>query len=369
MLHKLKESKPVYNPTRSVWWRSQNRTLSLRSRAVILTRASHQLMTSPSKITRLVYMIPIGSIVTLLLIASSAFALPWQSNNFVYAEESITPIADAPSASLGIANPTLTGTGEAGEVVYASNDITVRAELIESYNLQLFGASTLDGPTTILATTTDADINDLKENTWGYAWDSASKYSGISTTPITIANDNIDASGTVNYTKPLHFAVRFGMDAQVGHYKTDINLSLTATPKSLSVIWQNTGSQTVDSGITSMQEMTNKICNQVEVPNKTATNLPTLTLYDQRDRKYYDISKMPDGTCWMVQNLRYQIKADEELNSSNSNVRANWIPTSSEATQVGGTPVGFSESDIYEAKSWVAGDDNADDIGVYYNWN
>lgn len=179
------------------------------------------------------FVIPLSSILALFLIISSIFVLPWCNGGVAYAVEDISPLTDTPSASLSIANPTLSGAGEAGELVTMSSNVSVNATLINSYNLQISGNPVLEGPSTINATTnTVSTANDLANDTWGYSWNDGS-YKGISTSNVTIANDGISSTGSVSYTRVLSFAAKFSQDAEAGHYKTKVNLLLMATPKTL----------------------------------------------------------------------------------------------------------------------------------------
>lgn len=178
------------------------------------------------------FVIPLSSILTLFLIISSIFVLPWCNDNAVYAVEGISPLTDTPSASLSIANPTLSNAGKAGELVTMSSNVSVNAILINSYNLQISGNPVLEGPSTINATSTVATAEELGNDTWGYSWNNGS-YKGINTSNATIANDGVSSTGSVSYTRPLTFAAKFSQDAEAGHYKTKVNLLLTATPKTL----------------------------------------------------------------------------------------------------------------------------------------
>lgn len=61
--------------------------------------------------------------------------------------------------------------------------------------------------------------------------------------------------------------------------------------------------------VTYMQEMTPEICAQ-------ADPLTTAQLIDQRDDKTYWVTKLPDGQCWMTQNLDYDGGGTKYTNSS-----------------------------------------------------
>lgn len=72
------------------------------------------------------------------------------------------------------------------------------------------------------------------------------------------------------------------------------------------------------SNITTMQEMTGEICTNSQLGESN-------TLVDVRDDKTYTVSKMLDGSCWMTQNLAFDINnAKEEMSAENSDVQIDW---------------------------------------------
>ena len=119
----------------------------------------------------------------------------------------------------------------------------------------------------------------MANNSWGYAFgaetttDSSLTYQSFTGSSQTLNSSNPSVSNyAVDFTRKLVFAAKFNQDAANGHYRANVKLNLTITPK----VIVNTWSTGVDSGITTMQEMTSSICKQVTTP--TNTNIPTLTL-------------------------------------------------------------------------------------------
>ncbi len=250
---------------------------------------------SPMRCKNLGFAIPLGSIAALLLLISLFFILPWQGDTTVHAIDNISssgsssdnnsdidimPTADSPSISLSYSGSSeLSGSGsvsdgESSAVVSMSSDITVNATLINSYNLQIAsGVSTtestnptyLAGPTTIIPIDNTSNPNGISsveglvDNTWGYSWNNGS-YKGVSNSNVSIESANVGNTnnGTVSFTKPLTFAAKFSKDANAGHYKTKVNLLLTATPKTLttySITYNANGGDT--SSIPSEQSISN----------------------------------------------------------------------------------------------------------------
>ena len=96
-----------------------------------------------------------------------------------------------------------------------------------------------------------------------------------------------------------------------------------------------------------MQDMTPEVCEETEVGI-------TATLTDKRDNNTYAIAKLPDGACWMTQNLR--LAGGRTLTPEDSNVTRNWtFPTGS-----------LASGDSYtEARSAISTNVS---YGGYYNY-
>jgi uncharacterized protein (TIGR02145 family) len=72
------------------------------------------------------------------------------------------------------------------------------------------------------------------------------------------------------------------------------------------------------SNLTYMQEMTQEYCDSMPVyrPGDTPVTLP-----DIRDGKIYEIRKLVDNKCWMVDNLRLELKPGMTLTPDDTNVQ------------------------------------------------
>ncbi len=234
------------------------------------------------------------------------------------------------TTSLIIDTPKLTTAGEVGELLTMSSNVSVSATSIDSYTLQISGNPQLEGPTNITTTTNDA--TSLDDNTWGYSWNGSS-YSGITNTPTTIDTSGVN-NYTVNYTKPLTFAVKFGDSAEAGHYKTQVNLLLTAAPRKVAS-WDE---------LQYMQDMNSGACE--EAPLKMVKKL-----IDIRDDSEYAIIKYSDGKCWMQDNLRI---VNKEISADNSDLETGTfiIPASSLS----------NFNDASNSHAYISG------VNGYYNW-
>ena len=98
-------------------------------------------------------------------------------------------------------------------------------------------------------------------------------------------------------------------------------------------------------GITKMQQMTSTLCANATTPNVTTTTydttgehagdrnyIPSVTLTDVRDNESYRIAKLPDGKCWMIDDLRI---SGTELDSTTSDLADGQTFTIPESSKTG----------------------------------
>ena len=209
--------------------------------------------------------------------------------------------AVSPSASLTInsgSNVNSSAITTAGDVAYISNDVRVQASDIESYAVQISYASgsnslSLADGSVVLSGANNTTPTNMSPNTWGYSWSStntnpeSTTYQTLSTTNTRLSGDSV-SNNSIDFTRRLTFAAKFGEEVKAGHYSTSVLLSLTATPKVVAGL----------DSITYMQEMTGEVCSHS--PEGT-----TKRLIDNRDGNKYWVAKLKDNNCWMVQNLAY----------------------------------------------------------------
>ncbi len=300
-----------------------------------------------------------------------------------------------PTASLSVSNPTLSATVAPGDTAYLSSNVTYSASDIDSYSLQVsyangYSSLKLDGGATTLSGANGTSGSSLANNSWGFAWTNnttnntstnagliyytvpsyGTNGSGLSTgrlentTLPESANNTLDST-----TKRIVFAAKFAENNNnSGHYKTGVQLSMVATPKKIVYgEWRNSDATSAGydkattikkSGITTMQEMTGSICDQVSAPAAGSTTVPTMRLKDSRDLNEYIIAKYADGRCWMAENLRITgrtIKAAES-DFSGSDIT---LPSSAKSD--------FTSANKYTYQSILLSEATAGSTG-YYNW-
>lgn len=149
----------------------------------------------------------------------------------------------AAGATLTIGTPSLSGSAEPGGTAYARSKVTYTATDIASWALKVSyasGSSALkyEGTSgTTIGGAADKAYSSMADNTWGYAWtdtDANAASSQVYKTmpaygsPATVKSDTAAVSSA---TGSVHFAAKFGTAATPGHYKTNVLLSLVATPK------------------------------------------------------------------------------------------------------------------------------------------
>ncbi len=244
----------------------------------------------------------------------------------------------AASSAIGI---TITNTDQVistvqgGSTAYGNYDVRVTGNLVNDYALSIKAASAnltmpsgaSSSTSTISGVGSGTTGTNMGTNKWGYAVTdtSTTNYAGLTykTTPTVttnIANGNASSSHTVDITKRLVFAAKFGNDVTPGTYSASITLSATATPADLTGlgIWANG----TNAGTTSMQGISSGFCKN----NSNVSAGDTIILTDSRDGNQYAVYKASDGNCWMGENLR--LSGPTTLTSSNSDVSSNWnMPT------------------------------------------
>ena len=195
---------------------------------------------------------------------------------------------------------------------------------------------------TITPVTSSVTEANFPNNSWGYNLRAASEGDANTNTPYQAVPTSSDTalkttSSATNDNYNLTFAAKVDTTIPSGTYTNTVTVSAVANPPLIT----DMGS------LTYMQEMTPEVCKTTEVG-------ATATLTDIRDNNTYTVAKLPDGACWMTQNLR--LPGDTKLTPTDSNVTRDYTLPSSSAS-------GFSNPT-------VANMYNGTDItyGAYYNF-
>lgn len=132
--------------------------------------------------------------------------------------------------------------------------------------------------------TAEVPFSNFPAGYWGYSIDGGKNFNGVPAANETPVQVNTDAG--------LSFAVKVPDQQPSGVYSNTIVVS---------VVTRHVQSESeLFSGITYMQDMTQEIC---ETENAGLSK----QLIDRRDGKVYWVTKMKDNSCWMTQNLDFEI--------------------------------------------------------------
>lgn len=100
-----------------------------------------------------------------------------------------------------------------------------------------------------------------------------------------------------------------------------------------------------------------------------------IQLTDTRDGKQYWVAKLPDGNCWMTQNLDLDLSTSTTLTPANTNIPRNWTPRTSTTTTISGynSDTGRSYDAGNQAYEGSYNENNPTTahylVGNYYQWS
>ena len=117
-----------------------------------------------------------------------------------------------------------------------------------------------------------------------------------------------------------------------------------------------------------MQDFTASQCNSMSRGEQ-------IQLQDSRDQKMYWVGKLPDGNCWMTQNLDLDLSTSRTLTPSDTNISSNWTPRTSTSTTTGSFFPSYSSDtgnshdpgDVYYENT--SGTNQHYHVGNYYQWS
>ena len=152
-------------------------------------------------------------------------------------------------------------------------------------------------------------------NKWGYKAPGSSNYSAIPSSEQELRKTEgpgnaITDPNDINAIN-IGFATKVDASQPAGTYTATLNFVAVTNMQTTRTL----------SDINNMQDMTMAICG-------TSEENETKQLKDTRDGKYYWVTKLKDGNCWMTQNLDLGDNGMEDmtLTPADSDVSANWTP-------------------------------------------
>lgn len=245
----------------------------------------------------------------------------------------------------------MTPTTEAGLKKQLEATATITIQNAEAYTIYIGVKTTglvgVNNGETIDSIKSPTTYDNLPANSWGiYYGEGTSVPDNATYKPAeTSRGTQIEAGGrttsaiTKSYT--LGFAANINNQVPADTYENQITLSVVSSPLEI----------TNDFEIATMQEMTSTVCdNATDLDNDGEISAQ---LEDARDGKYYWVSKLADGKCWMTQNLDLDLSTDVALTPADSDVSSNWTPEYTTATTASSSTTSSSST---SQSSWSLGD-------------
>jgi uncharacterized protein (TIGR02145 family) len=179
--------------------------------------------------------------------------------------------------------------------------------------------------------------SNMAANKWGYSLD-ATNFNKIPALADQAKIKDLDhVPATAEKTTTVTIGTKIDSTLPSGAYSKKVVFSAIAHPSAVPTLHE----------ITTMQQMTSEVCTATTTPAKTATALdwdgsyhndtsrvPRKSLMDTRDGKYYLVSKLADGNCWMSQNLELALDSTKALTDETTdlNTKTTWTPQNSTLT-------------------------------------
>jgi len=267
-------------------------------------------------------------------------------------DNQIATTADTPS-TVGISfspasgSASLSPTTSAGQSAQVNVLATVNVQnsggysvYLKSSSVNLVGAKNSNN--IIPGSTTAKTYANMDANTWGYYANEGTEIPNTATykaVSVSGNGDKIAENTTKKITSDskkimLSFATKINDQKPADTYKNTITMSVVSSPL-----------QTTIEDITNMQDMTSSICS-------ASPTYETKQLRDTRDGKFYWVSKLADGKCWMTQNLDFDLSTSTALTPTTSDVSNNWTPRYTTATTASSSTILDSETG---QRSWSLG--------------
>jgi len=241
------------------------------------------------------------------------------------------------------ANGTVTPVDASGAKAKVDVTATVRVQNSGGYSVYVGSSSSQlkAGSNVIDSVTSSTTYENMPLNRWGYSFAQGTTASNTyNAMPATLRGTALYSNNSTNIkdetkTYTLSFAVNIGADKPAGTYTNQVTMSVVSSPLEISDL----------TGLANMQDMTSEVC------AASATGA-TAQLKDTRDGKYYWVTKLADGKCWMTQNLDLDLSTSTALTPATSDVSSNWTPAYTTATQANS---GTILADNTGQRSWSLG--------------
>jgi len=283
---------------------------------------------------------PVGSSVSAYAEEARGDEVDYDDQIMATADSGVT-ISFSPTSGSASLTPT-TLDGASARVDVAAN---VKIASTGGYTIYLSGKNAaLTGSKTgaaIPGAATPTTFNEMQTNTWGFAYTEgttildALTYSALPQGQGKVLASVSGNQKNVEKSYVLSFATKIGIDKPADVYENQITLSVTSSPLQMAL-----------TNIADMQEMTTDIC-------EASFTGDTKQLRDTRDGKYYWVTKLADGKCWMTQNLDLDLSTSKALTPADSDVASNWTSGFTTANQATSSTILAS---VTGQRTWSLGD-------------
>ncbi len=294
--------------------------------------------------------------------------------------------------SIGGADKDATIDATPGVVAYREHTVTVNISNADEYTLLISGNSeiTADGNSAakLVGITSATTGSDIAAGEWGYGWDyTGSKtkeemtYQAVPSAQTEILTPKVDVNtNAASFVGKLNFAGKFPEGAAADNYTGGTaRLTLVVSPKGNTggAVWKKADGSDSNyySGINTMQEIDTVTRDGGFCKNNPIVQTGwTIELQDNRGPnpvESYKIVKLPDGNCWMQENLR--LPGGTKLTPSDSNVKSDWTllasssnswSTNDQAIQMknGAPGMAVDSGNTGDGEGWQS------NYGNYYSW-
>ena len=165
----------------------------------------------------------------------------------------------------------------------------------------------------------------MEGNTWGYSLDVTNFYKiPANGSSAVIGNTHVPSPSDPGYNRTVvNFGAKVGTALTAGSYEDTVLFTAYVNGQDFTPL------QDTIHSISTMQEMTPAVCSATTTPTTSVTTfdwdgshhgdnsyVPRTSLQDTRDGKYYLVSKLADGNCWMSQNLELELTAGQPVIAS-----------------------------------------------------
>lgn len=219
-----------------------------------------------------------------------------------------------------------------------------------STNLTHTTSTATPKPTIPSTTNTFSSPNTIANDTWGYAVanlnnfdttytvDNASnKYAALTTTDTQIYTTTTFPAPRTDFK--FFYGTRLSLKTPAGGYKTTITYSAIGDEPEPVAYYLN--KLVTKNKVTTMQGLISDICNAATYDSTSngINDNNTVTLIDTRNNQQYNVRKMADNKCWMIDNLKLELTIGMTLTPQDTNVTTDTTVYFTQDGTSSGTPL------------------------------